>query len=114
MQALIDYITKSTLKREFAALVFGWWAGLGTYLMIRTPITQMAQDAAMQAWGALSIPVFTLASLAFGADFVAKQTNLAGPPIGTETTVKTEITDTSATTTTTAVQTDPPTPEVKP
>lgn len=95
-----EYISRSTLKREFASLVFGWWAGLGTYLMIRTPVTQMAQDAAMQAWGALSLPVFGLASLAFGADWASKQTNLAGPPMNTETTVKTELTDTSSTMTT--------------
>lgn len=102
MKDLVDYISRSTLKREFASFVMGWWIALGTYLMIRTPITQLAQDAAMQAWGALSIPVFSLASLAFGADFVAKQTNLAGPPINTETTVKTEVTDTTAVVTTTS------------
>lgn len=106
-KTLWEYISRSTLKREFAALVFGWWAGLGTYLMIRTPVTQMAQDAAMQAWGALSIPVFTLASLAFGADWASKQTNLAGPPMNTETAVTTEPTSTGGETVTTTSEHKP-------
>lgn len=110
MRSLISYISASTLKREFAALVFGWWSGLGTYLMIRVPVSQMAQDAALQAWGGLSIPVFALAAAAFGADFVAKQTNLAGPPLGTETTVTTTVTDDTATTTTSATTADPAKP----
>jgi hypothetical protein len=49
--------------------------------------------------------VFTLATMAFGADFVAKQTNIAGPPANTETTVKAEVTDNVATLTTTSEQT---------
>jgi hypothetical protein len=97
---LWEYITRSTLKREFASLVMGWWMGLGTYLMVRVPVAQMAQDAALQAWGALSLPVFGLAAAAFGTDWISKQTTIAGPPANTETTVKTELTDTTATFTT--------------
>lgn len=103
---LWEYITRSTLKREFACLVFGWWAGLGTYLMIRTETTQMAQDAALQAWGALSIPVFGLAAAAFGTDWISKQTTIAGPPMNTEIKTETTVTDDTATTTTSAVTTD--------
>ena len=95
-----EYVSRSTLKREFASFVMGWWMALGTYLMVRTPITQLAQDAAMQAWGALSIPVFGLAAAAFGTDWISKQTTIAGPPANTETTVKTEVTDTTAVVTT--------------
>ena len=97
-----EYVTRSTLKRELAAFVMGWWMALGTYLMMRAPITQVAQDAAMQAWGALSIPVFGLAAAAFGTDWISKQTTIAGPPQNVETTVKTEVTDTTATVTTTS------------
>lgn len=100
MNKLVDYISRSTLKREFALMLFFWWAGLGTYLLVRLPVTQQIADASLVAWGALAVPVLTVVTAAFGADFLAKQTNLAGPPLNTETTVKTEITDTSATTTT--------------
>jgi hypothetical protein len=95
-----EYVTRSTLKREFASFVMGWWMALGTYLIFRSPITQLAQDAGMQAWSALSIPVFGLAAAAFGTDWISKQTTIAGPPSNTETTVKTEVTDTTATVTT--------------
>lgn len=102
---LWEYITRSTLKREFASLVFGWWAGLGTYLMIRVPVSQMAQDAALQAWGALAIPVFGLAVGAFGTDWISKQTTIAGPPMNTEIKTETTVTADSATTTTSSAET---------
>lgn len=108
-----DYVARSTLKREFASLVMGWWAGVGTYLMFRTPVTQLAQDAAMQAWGGLAIPVFALATAAYGSDWISKQTTIAGPPMNTEIKTETTVTDNTATTTTSAVTTDPPT-ETKP
>ena len=101
---LWEYITRSTLKREFASLVMGWWAGLGTYLMVRVPVSQMAQDAALQAWGALAIPVFGLAAAAFGTDWISKQTTIAGPPMNTEIKTETTVTDGSATTSTTSEQ----------
>lgn len=99
---LWEYISRSTLKREFASLVMGWWCGLGTYLMIRTDTAQMAQDAALQAWGALSIPVFGLAAAAFGTDWISKQTTIAGPPMNTEIKTETTVTEDTATTTTSA------------
>jgi hypothetical protein len=94
------YISRSTLKREFASSVFFLWLFLGAYLMQRLPTTQLAPDAALSAWMSLEPYMFTLVTAAFGADFVAKQTNFAGPPSNTETTVKTEVTDTGATVTT--------------
>lgn len=102
---LWEYISRSTMKREFACAVFGWWAGLGTYLMIRTSVEQMVQDAAMQAWGALSLPVFGLVTFAFGTDWVSKQTTIAGPPLNTEIKTETVVTDDTATTTTTSSET---------
>ena len=111
--SLWEYITRSSLKREFATFVMGWYLGLGTYLMVRMPVTQLAQDAAIQAWGALSIPVFGLGTAAFAADWISKQTTIAGPPLNTLIKTETELTDTTAVTTTSATQTDPPT-ETKP
>lgn len=95
-----DYVSRSTLKREFATLVMGWWMGLGTYLLFRAPVTQLAQDAAMQAWGALSIPVFGLAAAAYGTDWISKQTTIAGPPANTEIKTTLEKTDGTASLTT--------------
>lgn len=112
--SLWEYVTRSSLKREFASMVMGWWIGLGTYLLIRAPVTQFAQDAAMQAWGALSLPVFALATAAFGADWISKQTTIAGPPMNTAIKTETVVTDTTATSTTSSTQADPPTtPEQK-
>lgn len=97
-----NYISRSTLKREFASFVFFCWMFFGAYLLARLPITQFAPDASLAAWSALTPFMFGLVTAAFGADFVAKQTNIAGPPSNTETTVKAEMTDTSATVTTTS------------
>jgi hypothetical protein len=99
------YISRSTLKREFSSFVFFAWFFWGIYLMHRLPTTQLAPDAALSAWQSMEPYVFTLATMAFGADFVAKQTNIAGPPANTETTVKAEVTDNVATVTTTSEQT---------
>ncbi len=104
MKALVDYISRSTLKREFAIGLVLWWAAIGTWLMLRAPVTQQVADASMVAWGALTVPVLTVATAAFGADFVAKQTNLAGPPANTEIKTTVEQTD-DATTVTTSSET---------
>lgn len=100
MSSLARYLTRSTLKREFSVVLVMWWMGIGSWLMVRVPITQMVADAGLQAWGALTLPVLGVATAAFGADYIAKQTNIAGPPVNTETTVTAEVTDTSATVTT--------------
>jgi hypothetical protein len=99
-----NYITKSTLKREIAAFLMGWWMALGTYLMVRLPITQFAPDAALVAWSALTVPILGYATAAFTQDWISKQTNWGGPPSNTETTVKAEVTDNAATVTTTSEQ----------
>lgn len=106
---LVDYIVRSTLKREFASFVFFCWMFFGAYLMWRLPITQFSPDAALGAWAALTPFMFGLVMAAFGSDWASKQTNLLGPPSNTETTVKTELTDTTATVTTSSEQTTPET-----
>jgi hypothetical protein len=100
MKSLARYLTSSTLKREFASFVFLVWLGLSCYLTIRLPITQLAPDASLAAWLTLAPYMFALVTAAFGADWVAKQTNIAGPPANTATTVTAEVTDNSATVTT--------------
>jgi hypothetical protein len=107
MGSLVGYITNSTLKREFAVVLTVWWAGIGTWLLIRSPITAVVPDAALATWAGMLIPVLGFDAAAFGADWISKQTNIAGPPINTETTVKTEVTDTAAVVTTTSEPTDP-------
>lgn len=97
MKSLAKYLTSSTLKREFAVALVTWWAGLGTYLMVRAPSTQQIADASLVAWGALTIPILTVAAGAFGADWISKQTNIAGPPANTQTTVAATVTDETAT-----------------
>lgn len=89
--SLWEYISRSTMKREFAALVFLIWLVDGIWLMHRLPTTQFAPDAALAAWGALSPYMFALVTMAFGADFVAKQTTIAGPPQGPDGGLKIEV-----------------------
>lgn len=100
--SLWEYVSRSTLKREFATFIMGWYLGIGTYLMVRVPVAQLAQDAGLQAWGALSIPVFGFAAAAYGTDWISKQTTIAGPPMNTEIKTETKVTDDTATTVTSA------------
>lgn len=101
-RSLSEYISRSTMKREISAFIAFWWMVLGTYLMARLPITQFAPDAALVTWYGLTPFVFGLVGAAFGADWVSKQTNLAGPPSNTETTITTEQTPTGGETVTTS------------
>lgn len=106
-----EYISRSTLKREFASLAFFLWMGWGCYLMQRTPITQIAPDAALSAWGSLTPYMFALVTAVFTQDWISKQTTIAGPPLGTE--IKTEMTVTD-TTSTTSLPIDQSPAETKP
>lgn len=100
MKALVDYISRSTLKREVAVALLFWWAAVGTYLMARAPTTQFVPDASLVVWAGLTVPVLGYAAAAFTQDWISKQTTIAGPPQNTETTVVTEVTDTGASVTT--------------
>jgi hypothetical protein len=101
------YISNSTLKREVATAVLLWWLVLGTYLLCRVPITQQVADAALISWLGLAPFVTGLVTLAFGTDWISKQTNIAGPPVNTTTQVKTEVSDNAATTTVTSEPVEP-------
>lgn len=65
--------------------------------MARLPASMITPDAALSQWQQLTPYMFALVTAAFGADWVTKETSIAGPPANTETTVKTEVTDNSAT-----------------
>lgn len=111
---LWEYITRSTLKREIATAFLIWWTAVGTYLLFRAPATQIVPDAAMSVWSGLAVIVVGFATAAFGADFIAKQTTIAGPPLGTEIKTETTVTDGTATSTTSAVPIDTPAPAPAP
>lgn len=94
---VIDYITRSTLKREFAFFLVSWLIGMATYLLL----TATVSDMQFRILELFAYPILAGAFGVFGLDWISKQTTIAGPPANTETTVKTELTDTSATVTTT-------------
>lgn len=95
-----EYITRSTLKREFALFLTLWLLGIATYLILAATISDM-QFRILELF---AYPILVGAFGVFGLDWIAKQTTIAGPPAHSETVVKTEVTDTSATVTTTSDQ----------
>jgi hypothetical protein len=113
-----EYISKSTMKREFASLAFFLWMGWGSYLTQRLSITQIAPDAALSAWMSLTPYMFALVMAVFTQDWISKQTTIAGPPMGQEIKTETTVSEGTATTSTTSSPIDtptdsPPIPEVK-
>lgn len=99
-ETLWGYITRSTMKREFASFSFFTWIAYFVRLCERTPTTQFTPDAALVAWAALGPFQFALVMAAFGTDWVSKQTTIAGPPMNTEIKTTTEIDEGKATSTT--------------
>lgn len=104
MKSFIAYISKSTLKREFALFLTIWLLSAATYLIV----IGVSFENKFQVLSLFTWPILAGAFGAFSLDWVSKQTDIAGPPSNTETTVKTEMTDTSETTTTTTSE------EIKP
>lgn len=90
-----EYISRSTLKREYALFLTIWLLSAATYLIVIG-----ATDMQFRIIELFAYPILIGAFGVFGLDWASKQTNLAGPPMNTETTVKTEVTDTTATTVT--------------
>ena len=70
-----SYISRSTLKREAAAVLMLWLLGMASYLIVTSEPT-----IALQVWMALVLPITGIFGMAFGMDWISKQTNLAGPP----------------------------------
>lgn len=103
-RSILEYISRSTMKREIASIFLFWWMAVGTHLLIRVPVTQLVPDAALVTWAGLGVIVVGFATAAFGADWVSKQTTIAGPPINTEIKTTTEVTEGSATVTSSATE----------
>jgi hypothetical protein len=96
---LVEYISRSTLKREYAMFLTLWLLGVATYLLL-TEITDM-QFRVLELF---AYPILIGAFGVFGLDWAAKQTNLAGPPVNTETTHTLEVEPGKATQTVTSEQ----------
>lgn len=97
-----EYVSRSTLKREIATVFLMWWLAVGTFLLLRTPVTQLVPDAALVTWSGLGVIVVGFATAAFGTDWISKQTTIAGPPLNTAITTATTVSEGSASTTTSA------------
>jgi hypothetical protein len=70
-----SYISRSTLKREAAAVVMLWLISISTYLIIvAETFEQKFQIISLFAW-----PILGLYAGAFSLDWVSKQTTIAGP-----------------------------------
>lgn len=70
-----NYLARSTLKREFASSLMYWLVAMATVLIFKAP----TWDQAYRIVSDFMLPIVGMATAAFGADFVAKQTNIAGP-----------------------------------
>ena len=103
-RSILEYISRSTLKREIATVFLFWWMAVGTHLMIRAPVTQLVPDAALVTWSGLGVIVVGFATAAFGTDWISKQTTIAGPPMNTEIKTVTEVTDDKAVVTSSATE----------
>jgi hypothetical protein len=104
-RTIVEYISRSTMKREIATALLVWWCGLGTGLMLRTPVSQYTPDAALSTWSGMGVLIVGFAAAAFGTDWISKQTTIAGPPINTEIKTETVVTEDTAITKTTATDT---------
>lgn len=68
------YISKSTLKREAAAASMVWLLYMaGHVIMTNDAVTQI------QVLQMFVLPIVAIFGAAFGADWISKQTNIAGP-----------------------------------
>jgi hypothetical protein len=73
-----DYISRSTLKREAASVLMLWLLGEASYLIADAGAP--AWDQKLQVMNIFALPIMGLFLGAFGADYLAKQTNVGGPP----------------------------------
>ena len=70
---------RKTLKREAAILLIVALICLAVYAMIGDDPALVTARAGIVT--ALAIPILGFAAAAFGMDWVAKQTNIGGPPV---------------------------------
>jgi len=103
MNSFVAYISRQTMKREAASVCMLWLLSMATYLII----TAETFEQKFMVVSLFTLPIVALFGGAFTLDWTSKQTTIAGPPSNTETVVKTEMTDTSETTTTTSEEIKP-------
>lgn len=96
MRWLIQYISNSTMKREYALFLTVWLLSAATYLLL----VSVVSDMQFRILELFAYPILIGAFGVFGLDWASKQSNLFGPPANTETTIKTEVTETGSTVTT--------------
>ncbi len=70
-----DYISRSTLKREAASIAMLWLLGMATYIILTSDTSIQVQVLSM-----FVLPIGGIFAAAFGADWISKQTTIAGPP----------------------------------
>lgn len=68
------YISNSTLKREAASVAMIWLIAMATYIILTNEAAIQVQVLSM-----FVLPVGGIFAAAFGADWISKQTNIAGP-----------------------------------
>lgn len=103
MKQLIAYVSRQTMKREAASVCMLWLLSMATYLIV----TAQTFEQKFMVVSLFTLPIVALFGGAFTLDWTSKQTTIAGPPANTETIVKTELTDTTATTTTSSEEIKP-------
>ena len=69
------YISNSTLKREAATVAMLWLMSMATYVILTNKAEVQVQILSM-----FVLPIGGIFAAAFGADWISKQTNIAGPP----------------------------------
>ena len=71
---MLSYLKASTLKREAASILMIWLLAMSTYILI-----DASEQARIQILESFIYPIGVLFGGAFGADWLTKQTNIAGP-----------------------------------
>ena len=70
-----QYLRQSTLKREAATVLMLWLLCMSTYVIIVS-----SEATKVQLVESFLLPVGVIFAGAFGLDWIAKQTTIAGPP----------------------------------
>lgn len=71
---MINYIKRSTLKREASSILMLWLLGMATYVIIVS-----SEPIKVQILESFIYPIGIIFAGAFGLDWISKQTTIAGP-----------------------------------
>lgn len=72
---MLNYLKTSTLKREASTVLMLWLLVMSTYVIIIS-----SEPVKVQILESFIYPIGIIFAGAFGLDWIAKQTNIAGPP----------------------------------